>query len=101
MNITHTRNALTVAVSAAIAGAAAPAMLFLGAGTAQAMLDVSERGAVAIIDDLPTPRSCASCVGFDPQPDPPGYPNAGKLPSVRGFDPQSDPPGTAPVNVGP
>ncbi len=32
MNITHTRNALTVAVSAAIASAAAPAMLFLGAG---------------------------------------------------------------------
>lgn len=56
MNITHTRNALTVAVSAAIASAAAPAMLFLGAGT------------------------CASCVGFDPQPEPPG---------------------TAPVNVGP
>ena len=79
MNITHTRKA----VGAAIAGAAAPALLFLGAGTAQAIPDVSERGAVAIIDDLPTPRTCASCV---PQPDPPGYPDPSKLPSLRGFD---------------
>ncbi len=97
MNITLTRKA----VGAAIAGAAAPALLFLGAGTAQAIPDVSERGAVAVIDDLPTPRSCASCVGFDPQPDPPGYPDPSKLPSLKGFDPQPDPPGAPAVKSGP
>lgn len=100
MNTNHTRKA----VSALIAGAAAPALLFLGAGSAQALPDVGERGAAAILDDLPTPRTCPSCVGFDPQPDPPGYPDPGsvvrsgvpnQLPSIKEFDPQPDPPSAA------
>ena len=74
MSTTHTRS-VTAAVAAAIAGAAAPALLFLGAGSAQAIEDVSERGAVAIIDNLPTPRSCGQCRGFNPQPDPSGNPD--------------------------
>ena len=74
MNTGYKRTKL---VGAAIAGAAVPALLFLGAGTAQAIQDVSERGAIAIIDDLKTPRDCAKCRGFDPQPDPPGYPDPG------------------------
>ena len=89
MNTTHIRTKLiTAAVSAAIAGAAAPALLFLGAGTAEAVQDVSERGAVAIIDNLPTPRTCGSCGGFDPQPDPPAYPDPGIRPPLLG-DPGS------------
>jgi hypothetical protein len=72
MSTTHTRS-VTAAVGAAIAGAVAPALLFLGAGTAHAVQDVSERGAIAIIKNLPTPRDCGSCGGFNPQPDPPGY----------------------------
>jgi hypothetical protein len=65
------------AITAAIAGAAAPAMLFLGAGTAQAIQDVSERGAIAIIAELPTPRVCGGCAGvdLDPLPEPPHFPN--------------------------
>jgi hypothetical protein len=82
MTITHIRTA--------IVGAAALAMVFLGTGTAQ-----------AVPDELPTQRTCPSCRGFDPQPDPPGYPDLNNLPSVRGFDPQPDPPGTAPVKLGP
>jgi hypothetical protein len=101
MDLTHTRKTFTAAIGAAIAGAAATALLFLGAGTAHAMPDISERAAVAIVDDLPTPRTCPSCVGFDPQPDPPGYPDPSKLPSVRGYDPQPDPPGTAVEGLGP
>jgi len=73
MTTTHLRTKFVVAVAAAIAGAAAPALIFLGAGTAQAIQDISERGAVAIINDLPTPRTCGSCGGFNPQHDPPGY----------------------------
>jgi hypothetical protein len=50
MRTTPTRKRfITGAVGAAIAGMAAPALLFLGAGTAQAV-PVSERGPVAIID---------------------------------------------------
>jgi hypothetical protein len=50
MNTTRIyKRVVTGAVGAAIAGAAAPALLFLGAGTAQAV-PVSERGPVAIID---------------------------------------------------
>lgn len=67
----------TAVVGAAIAGAAAPVLLFLGAGTAQAAPDVSERGSVGIIDHLPTPRDCGQCGGFNPQPDPPGFPDPG------------------------
>ena len=89
MTTTHTRTKLiTAAVGAAIAGAAAPALLFLGAGTAQAIQDISERGAVAIIHDLPTPRQCPGCGGFNPQPDPPGFPDPGIRPPLLG-DPGS------------
>jgi hypothetical protein len=75
MNTTHTRTKfLTAAVGAVIAGAAAPALLVLGAGTAQATPDISARGP-GIIGDLPTPRSCGGCDGFNPQPDPHDYPD--------------------------
>ena len=49
-------------VGFAFVGVAAPALLLLGAGSAQAVPDVAERGA---------PRDCGSCGMFDPQPDPP------------------------------
>jgi hypothetical protein len=61
-------------ISAAIAGAAAPAILVLGAGTAQAV-HVSERGVIAIIAELPTPRDCGGCAAVDPLPEPPHFPN--------------------------
>jgi hypothetical protein len=65
MNTTHTRTKiLTAAIGAVIAGAAAPAVLFLGAGTAQ-----------AVIHHLPTPRECGGCDGFNPQPDTPDDPD--------------------------
>jgi hypothetical protein len=76
MSTTHTRTKFA-AVGAAIAGAAAPALLFLGTGTAHAIQDVSERSGIAILDHLPTPRGCGGCVGFNPQPDPPGFPDSG------------------------
>jgi hypothetical protein len=60
MNTSHIR---TKFVTAAVATMAAPALLFLCAGTAQ-----------AVIHNLPTPRQCAGCDGFNPQPDPPGFP---------------------------
>jgi hypothetical protein len=75
-------NTHTKLVSVAIASAAAPILLFLGAGTAQAIQDVSERGAIAIIDDLRTPRDCGKCRGFDPQPDPPGFPDPGAVAGI-------------------
>jgi hypothetical protein len=83
MTTIHTRTtSVTVAVGAAIATVAAPALLFLGAGTAQALPELSERG--GILHDLPTPRDCAGCDGFNPQPDPPGYPEPGVVdPGVR------------------
>jgi hypothetical protein len=75
MNSTSTRKMfVTGAVGAAIAGA----VLFLAAGSAKAIQDVSERGAVAIIDNLPAPRDCGSCGGFNPQPDPPAFPGRGE-----------------------
>jgi hypothetical protein len=69
MNTTHTRKKfLTAAVGAVAATIAAPALLFLSAGTSQA---------------------------FNPQPDPPGFPNlssqvgfSGESPSGHG-DPRS------------
>ncbi len=70
MKTTHT---CKLFVTAAVG--AATALLFLGADTAQAVPDVSEHGGLAIIDHLPTPRGCAGCVGFDPQPEPPGFPD--------------------------
>jgi hypothetical protein len=61
----HTRKKLvTAAVGAIVATTAAPALLFLSAGTAQ-----------AVIHYLPTPRSCGSCDGFNPQPDTPDDPD--------------------------
>ena len=64
MTATHTRTKfLTAAVGAIVATTAAPALLFLSAGTAQ-----------AVIHYLPTPRNCGGCDGFNPQPDTPGFP---------------------------
>ena len=61
---THTRPKLvTAAFGAVVATMAAPALLFLSAGNAQ-----------AVIHYLPTPRNCGGCDGFNPQPDKPDYP---------------------------
>ena len=51
---------IDAALGAALAGAAASAIMFSGAGAANA----------ATTDEIPL-LPCASCVGFDPQPDPP------------------------------
>jgi hypothetical protein len=68
MTTTHTRTKLvTAVVGAVIAGAAAPALLFLGAGAAQADQD---RESVAIQDSEEKPDLTIG--GFNPQPDPPG-----------------------------
>jgi hypothetical protein len=76
MNTIHARkNRITAAISAVIVGGATPALLFLGAGTALAIQDVSEHGGIAAIDYLPLPRDCGKCGGFNPQPDPPGNPD--------------------------
>ena len=65
MTTTQTRmKFLTAAVSALVATTAAPALLFLSAGTAH-----------AVIHYLPTPRTCAGCDGFNPQPNTPDYPD--------------------------
>jgi hypothetical protein len=94
MNTTHTRvKVLTAAVSAAIATIAAPSLLFLGAGTAQATPDISARGPVGIIGDLPTPRGCNGCDGFNPQSDTPDYPNL--LPALT-----PDPDATVGTHIG-
>ena len=61
---THTRTKFVpVAVGAIVATMAAPVLLFLGAGTAQ-----------AVIHNLPTPRECGSCDELNPRPDPRIYP---------------------------
>jgi hypothetical protein len=99
----HTRTkVLTAAVGAAIATMAAPALLVLGAGTAQAAPDISARGPVGTIADLPTPRTCPSCVGFNPQPDPPGDPDPGSKVGLGGPDTKVGvgTPGGAPLNPG-
>jgi hypothetical protein len=65
MPTTHARTKiLTAVVGAVIAGAAAPALLLLSAGTAQ-----------AVIHYLPTPRDCGGCDGFNPQADNPDDPD--------------------------
>jgi hypothetical protein len=65
MNTTHTRTKfVTAAVAAVIATMAAPALLFLSAGNAQ-----------AVIHYLPTPRTCSGCDGFNPQTDTPDDPD--------------------------
>ena len=64
MTTTHTHTKLlTAAVGAVVATMAAPALPFLGAGTAQ-----------AVIHNLPTPRTCGSCDELDPRADPGMYP---------------------------
>ena len=63
MNTTHTQ-VLTGAVAAAIATGA----LLFGAVKAHAF---------PVIDNLPGSRDCSSCVGFNPQPDPPSFPDPG------------------------
>jgi hypothetical protein len=65
MTTTQTRmKFLTAAVSALVATTAAPALLFLSAGTAH-----------AVIHNVPTPRGCGGCDGFNPQPSTPDYPD--------------------------
>jgi hypothetical protein len=65
MTTTQTRmKFVTAALGAVVATTAAPALLFLSAGTAQ-----------AVIHYLPTPRTCAGCDGFNPQPNTPDYPD--------------------------
>jgi hypothetical protein len=71
------RRLATAALGAAMVGATASAILFSGAGSAHA-------GTIADLPLLP----CASCVGFDPQPDPPRPAN--RLNPPRGLNP---PPG--------
>ena len=66
MNTTHTR---TTSLAGAIAAVAAPALLFLSVGTAQAARDVSEAAPGITIG------------AFDPQPDPPGIGDPGLNPS--------------------
>jgi hypothetical protein len=81
MNITVTRKLfVTSAVGAAFSSAATAALLFLGAGTAQA------------VTDLPTTRGCASCVGFVPQPDPPSFVDR---PNTVGIGNPNDRPGNS------
>src|SRR5258705_6892444 len=64
MTTTPTRTKiLTAAVGAVVATVAAPALLFVSAGTAQ-----------AVIHHLPTPRGCNRCDGFKPQPELPSLP---------------------------
>jgi hypothetical protein len=89
---THTRNTL----AAVVLGAAASAVLFLGAGIAQAVSDHHERA--TIVDHL---SSSPSAGEFDPQPDPPANRNPGTRLSERAFDPQPDPPGISVADVGP
>jgi len=60
------------AVVAAVLGAGAVASLLLGAGAAHA-------------------APCASCVAFDPQPDPPRTTIDDRI-RIRAFDPQPEPP---------
>ena len=64
MNTTHTRTKFVTAVGVVVATMAAPALLFLSAGTAQ-----------AVIHYLPTPRGCSGCDGFNAQPDTPDDPD--------------------------
>jgi hypothetical protein len=87
MATTHTRTKFfTAAVGAAIATVAAPVLLIVGAGTAQATPDISARGPAGTIGDLPTPRSCGSCEGFNPMQDPPGNPDPGSKIGLGGPD---------------
>jgi hypothetical protein len=84
MKTTGTRRTI---LGEALFGAVAPVLLVLGAGTAHAIEDVNQPETFAIVD-LAT-RTCASCVGFDPQPDPPAYPNP-RLNPPPGLNPPPD-----------
>ncbi len=64
MNTTHTRTKFVTAAVSAVVATVAPALLFLSAGTAQ-----------AVVHYIPTPRGCAGCDGFNPQPDTPDDPD--------------------------
>jgi hypothetical protein len=76
MPTTHThKKFLTAAVGAAIATMAAPVLLFLSAGNAQ-----------AVIHYLPTPRQCGGCEGFNPQPDPADNPDPDSKVGLGGPD---------------
>src|SRR5258705_10764391 len=64
MTTTHPRRkVVAAAVGAVVAAVAAPALLVVSAGTAQ-----------AVIHNLPTPRGCGSCDELNPRPDPGIYP---------------------------
>ncbi|MBX7434310.1 hypothetical protein JDV09_19730 [Mycobacterium sp. Y57] len=65
MSTTRAKRLITTTVRVAVAAAAAPAVLFVGAGISHALP----------VDYLPAAPICADCVGFNPQPDPPGYPS--------------------------
>ena len=87
MNTTHTRKkAVTAVVGAVIATMAAPALLFVGVGTAQATLDISAHGPAGTIADLPTPRTCAGCDGFNLRPEPAGDPDPDSKVGLGGPD---------------
>jgi hypothetical protein len=62
------------------------ALLALGAATAQATPDISARGPAGTIADLPTPRECGSCEGFNPRQDPHGDPDPGSKVGLGGPD---------------
>ena len=82
MTTTHTRmKFLTATVGAVAATMAAAALLFLSAGTAH-----------AVIHNVPTPRGCGGCDGFNPQPNTPDYPDL--RPPVTG-----DPGGTVGIII--
>jgi hypothetical protein len=87
MSATHTRTKfVTAAVGAVVATMAAPVLLVLGAGTAQATPDIGASGLAGIIDHLKTPRDCGQCDGFNPQPDPPGNPDPDSKVGLGGPD---------------
>jgi len=93
MTATTTRTKfVTAAVGAVVATMAAPALLFLGAGNAQ-----------AVIHYLPTPRQCGGCEGFNPQPDPAGDPDPGIKVGLGGPDTKLGvgSPGGAPPSLNP
>jgi hypothetical protein len=79
MSITHARANL---VATAIACAAAPVLLLLGAATAYAVSDIGPDSTVGIgnPNDLPAARA------FNPQPDPPAFSHPGSRAGLGGPD---------------
>jgi len=70
MTTTHTHIPLTLAIGAAIAGALVPALLFVGAGTAQAIEDHEDTVGLPYIEQHPA----NTWAGFpDPGPGRPGH----------------------------